>query len=147
MNIDVVIFIENLQIFSEKVYVHLMTKKLPVYSSEIIKVDSCRRLYVALLRVEVTGLDQRQTEHAYILGWPRKLFGQLNKRADKHYKILKEMGIPDHLTHLLRNLNTAQEAAVRIRHGIMDWLQTGKGVCQGCILSSCLLNLYVEYIM
>ena len=57
------------------------------------------------------------------------------------------MGIPDHLTHLLRNLNTAQEAAVRIRHGIMDWLQTGKGVCQGCILSSCLLNLYVEYIM
>ena len=63
------------------------------------------------------------------------------------WKILKEMGIPDHLTCLLRNLYAAQEATVRTRHGTADWFQIGKGVCQGCILSSCLFNFYAEYIM
>ena len=57
------------------------------------------------------------------------------------------MGIPDHLTCLLRNLNAGQKPTVRTRHGTMDWFQIGKGVCQGCILSPCLLNLYVECIM
>ena len=57
------------------------------------------------------------------------------------------MGIPDHLTCLLRNLYAGQEATVRIGHGKTDWFQIGKGVCQGCILSPCLFNLYVEYIM
>ena len=57
------------------------------------------------------------------------------------------MGIPDHLTCLLRNLYASQEAAVRTRHGTTDWFQIGKGVCQGCILSPCLFNLYAEYIM
>ena len=57
------------------------------------------------------------------------------------------MGIPDHLTCFLRNLYTSQEATVRTGHGTTDWFQTGKEVCQGCILSSCLLNLYAEYIM
>ena len=57
------------------------------------------------------------------------------------------MGIPDHLTCLLRNLYAGQEATVRIRHGTTDWFQTGKGVQQGCILSPCLFNLYEEYIM
>ena len=57
------------------------------------------------------------------------------------------MGIPDHQTCLLRNLYTGQEATVKTRHGTTDWLQIGKGVSQGCILSSCLLNLYAEYIM
>jgi len=57
------------------------------------------------------------------------------------------MGIPDHLTCLLRNLYSGQEATVRTVHGITDWFQIGKGVCQGCILSPCLFNLYVEYIM
>ena len=65
----------------------------------------------------------------------------------KHWKILKEMGIPDHLTCLLRNLYAGQEAAVRTGHGTPDWFQIGKGVCQGCILSPCLFNLYAEYIM
>ena len=64
-----------------------------------------------------------------------------------NWKILKEMGIPDHLTCLLRNLYTGQEATVRIGHGTTDWFQIGRGVCQGCILSLCLLNLYAEYIM
>ena len=62
-------------------------------------------------------------------------------------KILKEMGIPDHLTCLLRNLYAGQEATVRIGRGTIDWFQIGKGVCQGCILSPCLFNLYAEYIM
>ena len=57
------------------------------------------------------------------------------------------MGIPDHLTCLLRNLNAGQEATVRTRHGTTDWFQIGKGVHQGCILSTCLFNLYAEYIM
>ena len=56
------------------------------------------------------------------------------------------MGIPDHLTCLLRNLYAGQEATVRIGHGATDWFQIGKGVCQGCILSSCLFNFYAEYI-
>ena len=60
---------------------------------------------------------------------------------------LKEMGIPDHLTFLLRNLYAGQEATVRTGHGTTDWLQIEKGVYQGCILSPCLFNLYAEYIM
>ena len=65
---------------------------------------------------------------------------------NKLWKILKEMGIPDDLTCLLRNMYAGQEA-VRTRHGITDWFQIGKGVHQGCILSPCLFNLYAEYIM
>ena len=65
----------------------------------------------------------------------------------KLWKILKEMGIPDHLTCLLRNLYAGQEATVRIEHGTTDWFQIRKGVRQGCILSPCLFNLYEEYIM
>ena len=59
----------------------------------------------------------------------------------------EKMGIPDHLTCLLRNLCADQEATVRTGHGTTDWFQIGKGVCQGCILSPCLFNLYAEYIM
>ena len=66
---------------------------------------------------------------------------------NKLWKILKEMGISDHLTCLLRNLYAGQEATVRTRHGTTDWFQIGKGVCQGCILSPCLFNFYSEYIM
>ena len=66
---------------------------------------------------------------------------------NKLWKILKEIGIPDHLTCLLRNLYAGQEATVRTGHGTIDWLQKGKGVRQGCILSPCLFNFYAEYIM
>ena len=66
---------------------------------------------------------------------------------NKLWKILKEMGIPDHLTCLLRNLHLDQEATVRTGHGTTDWFQIGKGGCQGCMLSPCLFNLYAEYIM
>ena len=66
---------------------------------------------------------------------------------NKLWKILKEMGIPDHLTCLLRNLYAGQEATVRNGHGTTDWFQIGKGVHQGCILSPCLFNFYEEYII
>ena len=66
---------------------------------------------------------------------------------NKLWKILQEMGIPDHLTCLLINLYAGQEATVRIRHGTVDWFQIRKGVRQGSILSPCLFNLYAEYIM
>ena len=69
------------------------------------------------------------------------------KVCGKLWKILKEMGIPDHLTCLLRNLYAAQEATVRTGHGTTDWFQIEKGVHQGCILSPCLFNLNAEYIM
>ena len=64
-----------------------------------------------------------------------------------NWKIPQEMGIPDHLTCLQRNLYAGQESTVRTGHGTMDWFQIGKGACQGCILSPCLFNLYAEYIM
>ena len=65
---------------------------------------------------------------------------------NKLWKILKEMGVPDHLTCLLGNLYAGQEATVRTGHGTTDWFQIGKGVRQNCILSPCLFNLYAEYI-
>ena len=69
-------------------------------------------------------------------------------RLSSNWKILKEMGMPDHLTCLLRNQYVGQEATVRTGHGTTDWFQIGKGVrLQGCILSPCLFNLYAEYIM
>ena len=65
----------------------------------------------------------------------------------KLWKILQEMGKPDHLTYLLRNLYAGQEATVRTRYGTTDWFKIGKGVSQGCILSPCLFKLHAEYIM
>ena len=68
-------------------------------------------------------------------------------KHNKLWKILQELGIPDHLTCLLRNLYAGQEATVRTGHGTTDWFQIGKGVWQGCILLPCLFNLHAEYIM
>ena len=65
----------------------------------------------------------------------------------KLWKILKEMGLSDHLAYLMRNLYAGQEATVRTGHGTKDWFKTGKGVSQDCTLSLCLFNLYTEYIM
>ena len=64
-----------------------------------------------------------------------------------NWEILKEVGIPDPLTCLLRNVYSGQEATVRTRHGTTNWFNIGKGVCQGCILSPCLFSLYADYIM
>ena len=85
----------------------------------------------------------RKTSTSALLTTPKPLTVCITTNC----KILQEMVIPDHLTCLLRNLYAGQEATVRTGHGTMDWFQIGKGVCQGCILSLCLFNLYAEYIM
>ena len=76
-------------------------------------------------------------------------YAKVFDHVDHHklWKILKEMGIPDHLTCLLRNVYASQEATVRTGHETTDWFQIGKGIRQGCILSPCLFNFYAEYIM
>ena len=80
-----------------------------------------------------------------LLHWVPRAFDWVDH--NKQWKILKEMGIPDHFTCLLRNLFVGQEPTVRTLHGTMDWFKIRKGIRQGCIMSSCLLNLHAEYIM
>ena len=87
--------------------------------------------------------SSRKTSISALLTMPKPLTVWITR----NWKILKEMGIPDHLTCLLRNLYAGQEATVRTGHGTTDWFQIGKGVRQSCILSPCLFNLYAEYIM
>ena len=88
--------------------------------------------------------QESSRKNLFLLYW---LCQSLWPRGSQLWKILKEMGIPDHLTCLLRNLYAGQEATVRTGDGTTDWVQIGKGVCQGCILLPCLFNLYAEYIM
>ena len=88
--------------------------------------------------------SSRKTSISALLTMPKPLTVWITNTL---WKILKEMGIPDHLTCLLRNLYAGQEATVRIGYGTTDWFQIGKGVRQGCILSPCLFNFYAEYIM
>ena len=87
--------------------------------------------------------SSRKTSISALLTMPKPLTVWITT----NWKILKEMGIPDHLICLLRNLYASQEATVRTGHGTTNWFQIGKGVCQGCILSPYLFNLYAEYIM
>ena len=84
--------------------------------------------------------SSRKTSISALLTMPKPLTVDYNKL----WKILKEMGIPDHLSCLLGNLYAGQEAIVRTGHGTIDWFHIGKGVCQGCILSPCLFNLHAE---
>ena len=86
--------------------------------------------------------SSRKTSISALLTMPKPLCG-----SQQTGKFLKEMGIPDHMTCLLRNLYAGQEATVRTGHGTTDWFQIGKGVHQDCIMPACLFNLYVEYIM
>ena len=87
--------------------------------------------------------SSRKTTTSALLTMPKPL----TVRITINWKILKEMGLPDHLTCSLRNLYAGKEATVRTGHGTTDWFQIGKGVCQGCVLLPCLFNLYAEYIM
>ena len=87
--------------------------------------------------------SSRKTSISALLTMPKSLTVWITI----NWKILKEMGIPDHLNNLLRNLYAGQEATVRTGHGTTDWFQIGKGVHQGYVLSLCLFNLYAEYIM
>ena len=88
--------------------------------------------------------SSRKTSTSALLTMPKPL--TVDEVHNKLWKILKEMGVPDHLTCLLRNLYAGQKPTVRTTHGIMDWFQVGKQVHQGCILSPCLYNLYAEHI-
>ena len=87
--------------------------------------------------------SSRKTSTSALLIMPKPLTGWITKL----WRFLQEMGIPDYLTCLLRNLYAGQGAIVRTKHGTTDWFQIGKGVLQGCILSPCLFNLYAEYIV
>ena len=87
--------------------------------------------------------SSRKTSTFALLTMPKALPGWITTNC----KTLKQKGIPEHLTCLLRHLYAGQEATVRNEHGTTDWFPVGKGVCQGCILSPCLFNLYAEYIM
>ena len=101
--------------------------KMPTSTGSLKKQKSCRKnIYFCF------------TDYA-------KAFGYVDH--NKLWKILEEMVIPDHLTCLLRNLYTDQKPTVRTRNGTTNWFQTGKRICQGCILSPCLFNLYAEYFM
>ena len=100
--------------------------KLPTYAGSLKKQESSRK----------TSISALLTMQKPLTVW-----------ITINWKILKEMGIPDHLTYLLRNLYAGQEATVRNGHGTTDCFQIGKGVHQGCILSQCLFNFYTEYIM
>ena len=93
--------------------------------------------------IEKARKFQKKTSTYALLAMPKPL----TVWTTTNWKILKEKGIPDHLTSLLRILHAGQEATVRTGYGTTDWFQIGKGVCQGCILSPCLFNLYAEYIM
>ena len=99
--------------------------KLPASAGLLKKQESFRKISISAL-----------------LTMPKPLTVDHNK-----LKILEEMGIPDHLTCFLRNLYAGQEATVRTGHGTTNWFQIGKGLCQGCLLSPCLFNIYAEYIM
>ena len=106
-------------------------------------------LHDIFLHLAVTTLswkkqeNSRKTSISALLTMPKPLTVWITR----NWKILREIGIPDHLICLLRNLYAGQKATVRPRHGTTDWFQIGKGECQGCILSPCLFNLYAEYIM
>ena len=103
-------------------------------------------------RLEESRVEKRKEIIRWCLcwwsrNWDNKSHWFVLNYHNKLWKILKEMGIPDYLTCLLRNLYPSQEATVRTGHGTTDWFQIGKEVCQGCILSPCLFNFYAEYIM
>ena len=119
-----------------------MKQELPDVQAEFRKGRGTRDQIANICWI-ITEASSRRTSTSALLTMPKPL--TLWIRAN--WKILKEMGIPDHLTCLLRNLYAGQEATVRTVHGTTDCFQIEKGVCQGCILSPCLLNLYAEYIM
>ena len=106
----------------------------PTISSSVVPFSSCLQSFPASGSFQ---MNQFFASGGLSIG----IFNCVNHK--KLWKILQEMGIPDHLTCLLRNLHAGQEATIRTGHGTTDWFQIGKGVCQGCILSPCLFNLYV----
>ena len=120
-----------------------MKQELPDVQAEFRKGRGTRDKIPNICWVIKKQGSSRRTSTSALLTTPNSL----TLWVTANWKILKEMGIPDHLTCLLRNLGSGSKATVRTRHGTMDWFQIGKRVHQGCILSPCLFNLYAEYIM
>ena len=120
-----------------------MNHKLPDVQAEFRKGRGTRGQVANIRWIIEKQESSRKTSISALLTMPKPLTVWITI----NWKILRETGIPDHLTCLLRNLYAGQEATVRTGHGTMDWFQIRKGVCQGCILSPCLFNLYAEYIM
>ena len=121
-----------------------MTRELPDTQAGFRKGKRTRD-QIANIRWIIKKAREFQKNIYFCFIYYAKAFGCVDH--NKLWKSLKEMGIPDHRTYLLRNLYAGQGAIVRTRQGTTDWFQIGKGVRQGCILSPCLLNLHVEYIM
>ena len=115
-----------------------MNQELPDVQAEFRKGRGTRD-QIANIHWIIEKAREFQKNILFLFYWLRKAFDCVDH--NKLWKILKEMGIPDHLTCLLRNLYAGQDATVRTRHGTTDWFQIGKGVREGCILSPCLFNL------
>ena len=121
-----------------------MNRELPVVQAGFRKGRGTRAQIANICWIIKKAREFQKNIHFCFIDYA-KAFDCMNH--NKLWEILKEMGIPDHLTHLLRNLYAGEEATVRTEHGTTDWFQIRKGVHQGCILSPCLFNLYAEYIM
>ena len=115
-----------------------MNQELPNIQADLEKAEETDQIAITCCIIEKAREFQKNTYFCFID------YAKAFDCVDHHklWKILKEMDIPDHLTCLLTNLYAGQEETVRTLHGTMDWFQTGKGVCQGCISSTCLFNLY-----
>ena len=118
--------------------------ELPDVQAGLRKGSGTRGQIVSICWIIEKAIEFQKTIHFCFIDYA-KAFDCVDH--NKLWKILQEMELPNHLTGLLRNLYAGQEATVRTGHGTTDWFQIGKGVCQGCILSPCLFNLYAEYIM
>ena len=121
-----------------------MNRELPDVQVEFRKGRGIRN-QIANIRWIIEKAREYQNNIYFCFIYYTKAFDHVDD--NKLWKILKEMGITEHLTCLLRNLCASQEATIRTGHGTTDWFQIGKGLCQGCVLSPCLFNLYTEYII
>ena len=134
---------------------HLVSPAHSGHSLTVVSMASCHQLYLGFYSLSIFPINQHSLGHRGIKGVPENIYFCLIdcvKAFDcvdhnKLWNILKEIGIPDQLNCLLRNLYAGQEATVRTGRGTRDLLEIGEGVHQRCILSPCLFNLYTEYIM
>ena len=121
----------------------MWTEKFQVYKLDLEKAGNQRSNFANICWIIEKAREFQK--NIYCFTEYAKTFDCMDHK--KLWEILKEMGIPDHLTCLMRNWYAGKEATVRTRHGTKDWFQIWKGLCQGCILSLCLFNLYAEYIL
>ena len=129
--------------FSKPGFSNMWTINFQMFKLVLEKAEEPEIILLTSARSSKMQESSRKTSISALLTMPKPL----TVWTTINWKILKEKVISDHLTCLLRNLFAGQEATVRTGHGTTDWFQIGKGVCQGCILSPCLFNLYAEYIM